>query len=82
MQMNNGVSQIHKKGKTKPMVDKLFSLGTNKLVGSKLVIKRVIFVFASIQKKFMNIEVIEKATAFSQLLFCHIAHKNLRMFAQ
>lgn len=48
--MNNGVSQIHKKGKTKLLVDKLFSLGTNKLVGSKLVIKRVIFVFASIQK--------------------------------
>lgn len=34
------------------MVDKIFSLGTNKLVGSKLVIKRVIFVFASIKKCF------------------------------
>lgn len=52
-----GVSQICKKGKTetKLLVDKVFSLGTNKCVGSKTVIKREILVwcfFASIVKHF------------------------------
>lgn len=43
----------------KLLVDKVFSLGTNKHIGSKPVIKRVIFIFASIIKC-LSIDVIKK----------------------
>lgn len=40
------------KTRMKLLIDKAFSLGTNKHVGLKSVIKRIIFIFASIIKCF------------------------------
>lgn len=55
MQMNNNgivTEPQRRKTKTNFLVDKDFSLGTNKLVGSRPVTLRGIFVFVSIIQRF------------------------------
>ena len=80
---NNGIVTDQQRGKkkTKLLVDIEFSLGTNKLVGSRPLIKRIIFYFASITQCFEDRGHGTGHSIQSELL-SHRAHRNLRAFVQ